>query len=91
MQALPATQDEQDSNEKHVHYNLPSSTEAIQRIHTLMAFVKSQSNQEQLLDKCIDIEADLRHLVLMLKQQKKQTVSFVVFKYAQANKNDCYG
>ena len=39
-----------------------------------MAFIKNQSNQEQLLEKCMAIETDLNQLVLELRQQKKQTV-----------------
>ena len=69
-----ATPDEQDSDEEPEHNNPPSSTEAIQSLHTLMAFIKNQSNQEQLLEKCMAIETDLNQLVLELRQQKKQTV-----------------
>ena len=31
-------------------------------------------NEEQLLEKCMNIEADLHNIVLKLKQKKKQTV-----------------
>ena len=39
-----------------------------------MVLINSQSSQEQLLEKYMNIEADLNHLVVLkLKQQKEQT------------------
>ena len=69
-----ASQDDPNSDIEDEHNSLPSSTEAIQSLHTLMTLIKNQPNQEQLLEKCMNIEADLNHIVLKLKQQKKQTV-----------------
>ena len=55
-----ASQDDPNSDIEDEQNSLPSSTEAIQSLHTLMTFIKNQPNQEQLLEKCMNIEVDLR-------------------------------